>query len=136
VRHTAWLNASQRQREQDKARPGSRLSQLAQQGITEPEMPDCDARYLIDYLFEIGPTQGDAPLSHTELRAWQHNIGISLQAWELRFLKRLSVEYLGQYRDAAEPDCPSPWAEAPYAKLALSVVAKNMKAAITGMESL
>jgi hypothetical protein len=136
VCQAAWLNATPRQ--QDKSNTGaiSRLKVLQKSGNLKPEMPECKARYLVDYLFEIGPTQGDAPLSHTELQAWQQNIGITLQPWEARFIKSLSIEYLGQYREAAAPDCPVPWADAPYAKLAVNMVSKNLKAAITGMESL
>lgn len=99
-------------------------------------MPECDALYLIEYLFELGPTQGDAPLSHAELAAWQSNIGITLQPWEVRFLKKLSLEYLGEYRKAAEPDYPAPWIEAPYARSAANLVAMRMKAAMKEMGNL
>ena len=99
-------------------------------------MPECDARYLIDYLYEIGPTQGEAPLSHAELQAWQQNIGITLQQWELRLLKRLSLEYLGSWREATDPDCPPPWADAPYSKFKAYQAAMNMKHAMKEMRDL
>lgn len=99
-------------------------------------MPSVDAQYLIDYLFEIGPTQGDSPISHAELQAWQGNIGIALQPWELRTLKKLSVEYLGMHREASEPDCPPPWADAPYSKFAAYQTALTMKNAMKEMDNL
>jgi hypothetical protein len=104
--------------------------------MDEPAMPDCDAQYLIEYLFEIGPTEGDAPLSHAELQAWQQNTGITLQPWELRLLKKLSLEYLGMYREASEPDCPVPWEDAPYANFGAHQAALAMKNAIKEMDSL
>lgn len=79
-------------------------------------MPDVDAEYLIDYLFEIGPTMaggmGEAPLSHGELAAWQANVGIDLQPWEVRFLRNLSIEYLSQAQKSDKPDCPPPYGTA------------------------
>jgi hypothetical protein len=114
----------------------SRIKALEQIGIDEPEMPACDAHYLIDYLYEVGPTQGDVPLSHAEILAWQQNIGITLQPWELRFIKRLSVEYLGAWQQAAELNCPVPWAAAPYAKIDARIKAMAMKNAIKEMDSL
>lgn len=96
----------------------SRRARLKKDGIENPEMPECDAPYLVNYLFEVGPTQpagmGDAPISHAELSAWMQNTGIELSSWEARTLKRLSMEYLSESHAAKEIDCPAPWAEAPY----------------------
>ena len=78
-----------------------------------PDMPPIDARYLIDYLYEVGPTvggpMGECPLTHAELRAWQDNVGIEVQPWEARFLRRLSIEYLTQAQAATKPQCPPPY---------------------------
>jgi hypothetical protein len=77
-------------------------------------MPPIDsASYLISYLFEIGPTvaagMGAGPITHEELRAWMDLIGIELQPWEVRFLRRLSRDYLSESHQAEKPDRPAPW---------------------------
>ena len=81
----------------------------------EPDMPDIDARYLVDYLFEIGPTMvagmGEAPLSAQEIKAWQDLCGIDLQPWEFRLLRRLSRDYLAESYKAENPACPPPFGE-------------------------
>ncbi|MGP1675933.1 MAG: hypothetical protein ACTS6J_02090 [Burkholderiales bacterium] len=78
-----------------------------------PDMPPCDAEYIIGYLFEIGPTMaggmGEAPLSHGEIAAWQSNVGLMLAPWESRFLRALSRDYLSQAQKSEKPDCPPPF---------------------------
>ena len=78
-------------------------------------MPMVSAPHLIDYLYEIGPgmpgAMGSVPLSQSEIAAWQSNIGIELQAWEARFLVRLSKEYLGEYYRADAPTRAAPWTD-------------------------
>jgi len=79
----------------------------------DPEFPDVGALHLVSYLFEIGPTMpggmGDAPLTHGEIRAWQDNTGIDLHAWEARYLRRLSIDYMVQSQKSVKADCPSPY---------------------------
>lgn len=99
-------------------------------------MPECDAFYLVDYLFEIGPAQGEAPLSHAELQAWQSNTGIDLDAWQARMLKRLSIEYLNESHQAREIDRPAPWAEAPYAVSAPDRKAESLRNALRQLADL
>lgn len=98
---------------------------------TEPEMPECDADYLASYLFEIGPSiagaMGEGPLTHSEIRAWQNNTGIKLNAWESRMLKRLSHEYLSAAFNAKEPTCPAPWDGTPADQSADFLMAANLK---------
>lgn len=76
-------------------------------------MPPLSAGYLIGHLWEIGPTLSaggyPGPITHGELRAWQANTGITLQPWELRFMHRLSLEYLAESLAAEKPDRPAPW---------------------------
>jgi len=118
----------------------SRRDRLKNDGITDPEMPPCAAGHLLDYLFEIGPTQpggmGAAPLSHAELEAWQRNTGIVLNAWEARTLRSLSLDYIGETQRAAKPDCPTPWMDAPYAQSEASLVAQRMKASMKEISKL
>jgi len=113
VRHVAWLNAAQKD-SKDKPLP-SRLEAIKEAGDKPdyPARPLCD--YLTAYLFDAGPTMaggmGAAPLSYSELLAWQQMAQVSLTAWEAQTLRRLSAEYLAQVHDAASPDCPPPWVE-------------------------
>ena len=73
-------------------------------------MPQVQAHYLIDYLFEVGPTEGQEPVSFTELMKWQEAIGIELEPWQFRMLRRLSLDYLSESHKAMKHDCPPPWA--------------------------
>lgn len=88
---------------------------MARAGI-EVRMPECDARYLADYLWEIGPTMpagmGAGPISHSDIQHWQSNTGIALSAWEARTLRRLSIDYLNASHLARSPFSDPPWEEA------------------------
>lgn len=90
----------------------SRLADLQDQGI-EPDRPECDAQYLLDYLYDVGPVvtggMGAAPLDHAALQAWQQNTGIVLSPWQVKTLRRASADFAAMLTDAKEPDCPSPW---------------------------
>lgn len=79
-----------------------------------PDMPPVDGgEYLLGYLFEVGPTlaagMGAGPITQQELRAWQLNLGLTLGPWEVRCLRRLSIEYLNQSHKSEKRDCPAPW---------------------------
>ena len=52
---------------------------------------------------------GAAPLSHSEIRAWQDNTGEVLTAWEVKTLRRLSNDYLVAAQDAEKPNCKAPF---------------------------
>ena len=54
---------------------------------------------------------GDAPLSHSEIRAWMENTGEALTAWEVRTLRKLSKDYLAAAQDAEKPDCKAPFSD-------------------------
>lgn len=90
-------------------------------------MPECGAAHLLVYLFEIGPSLGDAPLTHSELQAWMDNTGIELTAWEARVVKRLSCEYLSEQQRATAPETPCPWADAPYAQVDPNVMVQRLQ---------
>jgi hypothetical protein len=78
----------------------------------QPEMPPVEAaRYLIGYLWEVGPTTAGHVLTHAELRAWQEDEGFDLAPWESRTLKRLSADYLSETIKARRKDHPAPWKE-------------------------
>lgn len=106
VRHCAWLNATPEKAAQ------SRFLRMKADGI-DPVMPEISAEYLVNYLMEIGPTMpgsGD-PLTHSELRAWQENTGIELNAWQVRLLRRLSSEYASEIIKSTKPEAKPPFGE-------------------------
>jgi hypothetical protein len=81
-----------------------------------PPMPEVDgASYLLGYLFEMGPAMagagGPVVISHQEIESWQRLHRIRLAPWEVKFLRRLSGEYIGQQRDAEKQSCPAPWTD-------------------------
>ena len=104
------------------------------------DMPECEAMYLVGYLFEVGPTLpngvGDAPLTHTEIEAWQRNTGIELQSWEARVIHASSLAYLSESQHATKPDAEAPWADAPYLKQQSNLVALRMQQAMVEMSNL
>lgn len=136
VRQAAWLHTAPLSK--DGSPQLSRLAQLqrARRDATfHPEMPHVDASHVLGYLFEIGPVlpggMGPVPLTHTELLAWQQNVGIELQAWEARCLLQLSREYSAQAALAQSSACKPPWEAAN--SLQKQNAAANMKSAIKRM---
>lgn len=95
--------------------------------------------YLIGYLWEMGPVLaggfGHAPLTQGEIRAWQANVGITLQPWEARFMRRLSYEYIAETHRAESPDCKAPWSREVTPDVR-AVVADRMMLAIRAMKEL
>ena len=71
--------------------------------------------YILDYLFEVGPTMpsgmGSGPLTFSEIEAWQRAVGIRLSPFEAQLLRRLSVDYFGESHAATKIDCPAPYGE-------------------------
>lgn len=111
----------------------SRLQRIQAEGGT-PDLPPLPAAgYLVDYLFDAGPMthtgMGPAPLSHLDLRAWQDNCGVPLQPWEVRALRRLSVDYTAAAQAAADPDAPAPYVPAVLSDERRAEVARKLKAA-------
>jgi len=111
----------------------SRIKHYEKEGV-EITMPECDAMYLVGYLFEVGPTlpngMGEAPLTHAEIEAWQRNTGVQLELWESRVLHCASFEYLSELQRAKSPDTEAPWADAPYVKPLPNNVALRMQRAM------
>jgi hypothetical protein len=138
VRQNAWLNTAPERAKNDKSE-GPRLSRIemlrkAKGEDHQPEMPQVDAAYLISYLWEVGPTMAAGgyagPVTHEELMAWMELTGIELQPWEVRFIRRLSGEYLVESRRAEKADCHEPLRERDDYVLDLSAVAKSMQQAL------
>ncbi len=103
----------------------------------EPRLPDAPLPYLIEYLFEVGPTEsgglGPAPLSHQELAAWQSNMRRRLQPWEISMLRRLSVQWIVEAQRAEDPDAPPPWDGEVVTAEEKRAVAGNLREALRGM---
>lgn len=78
----------------------------------DPILPDNPARYLTDWLFEIGPVEGDGPISWQAMAAWEGRMGLDLYPWEARIIRRLSAEYLSEYYQAKKPGRPAPYGTA------------------------
>ncbi len=95
-------------------------------GIESPDMPECEAVYIIGYLSEVGPMQGDGPITHGEIEAWQRNTGIDLDAWEARTLRTISAEYASWHYRATDPLEPSPWVPEEMSEVNREAAARNI----------
>lgn len=81
-------------------------------GIQHPllTMPPLEGEeYLIPLLFEVGPAQGEHELTHGEIRAFQDNTGIELDAFSVAALKTLSRVYLSALHESREPEALPPY---------------------------
>lgn len=136
IKHAAWLNAIPERAEGDRSKKPqlSRREFLAKQGVSEPDMPECDAMHIIEYLFELGPimsgAMSGAALTHSEIAAWQSNTGVRLQSWEARFLRQLSMDYLIESQLAAKLARPAPWNEKANRGIRAGITAINMMEAL------
>ncbi len=139
VRQHAWLNAPVERAKHDKSdKPRqSRLEKARAQRKNPdyaPDMPPVDVPYLLEVFFEIGPTMaagmGAGPITHEEIRAWQANTGVELQPWQIRALRRMSFDYLGEAHEAEKADRRAPWEPV---EVDYSAVANNMMNAIRRM---
>lgn len=83
-----------------------------------PKVDWC-VEHILEYLFEVGPTCGEYPLTHTELRNWQENTGIELCEFEATALVSLSREYLSFMQEAKEDGYPRPVRLTPEQKAAI-----------------
>ena len=84
----------------------SRIDALIDDGL-EPDLPDIEADYIVEYLQDIGFSQ--EPLSSRELLAWCELRGCELQLWESEFMRKLSREYANQYFASQEKTCKAPY---------------------------
>jgi hypothetical protein len=78
-------------------------------------MPDVgSAGYLIEILFEIGPTKpagmgGQISIDEIDLIAWQQNQRVRLSPWECKIIRTLSRDYAAMLFEASKHDCPAPY---------------------------
>jgi hypothetical protein len=123
VRQLAWLSAVPEPLDSD------RTAKLAHDRMTRAErferfdmraeMPQTHGgEFLLDYLWSIGPStftgMGAAPISYSELLAWQQMSGIDLSPWEAETLRAMSRAYVGESQRALARDCPPPFGDSPY----------------------
>lgn len=76
-------------------------------GLNYP--PLHDGRHLVEYLWEIGPTSGDGPITFSEIEAWSRLTGHVLDGWEAPALRRLSAAYHSEHYAASDPKRPAPF---------------------------
>jgi len=124
VRHLAWLNAAF-----DKDGLQTRRDFYEAQNL-DILMPECDATYILDYLFELGICPSGEPLTHSEIAAWQQNTGIELESFDARIIKKLSVAYVQEQSDAKQIDAETAWSDAPKYMRADYIKGMTLKAAI------
>lgn len=95
------------------AEPAPRYETMKASGIV-PQLPPAPLPYMIEWLFEIGPTipggMSPAPIGWRDMEAWQSIVGVELLPWEGKLLRQLSAEFVNMSFLAKEPDCPPPWA--------------------------
>ena len=104
VRQIAWLNTAP-----DPAKGSEVIPVLRREDGREIVLPPCEALYLADHLFRVGPAFGNEALPHSEIEAYQRNTGADLNVWEVLTLRRLSSEYLAEHRLSREADRIAPW---------------------------
>lgn len=87
--------------------------------------------YLVEYLFELGPTMaagmGAGPLMPSELHAAQQLLGIQFQPGEARLLLRLSRDYLAESHRATEYNCEPPWCDETVQNIDVAETANRME---------
>lgn len=86
-----------------------------EKGEDRPELilpPAGVAGHLVDYLFEVGPTEAGEVLTFREIEAWSRMTGYTLASWEAVFLRRLSGAYASELQAAEDPARPPPYMSA------------------------
>lgn len=99
----AWLHAVPNEHQK------SRLEHYKDEDVYASDMPECDAYYVLEHLFQVGLTLGDTAITHGELRAYMENMCIQLQPWELKFMKNLSSAYLNATSEYKNPKSEAPF---------------------------
>lgn len=111
MQQQAWLNAAPGKSKS--SRYAGLVAKAKKDGaepspyLTLPEIPAAVA-HVADYLFEVGPTSGEHPVSFGELESWCSVTGTQLTEFEASSLRSLSKSYLGMMHAACAVDCPPP----------------------------
>lgn len=104
-----------------------------------PLWPPNPAPHMTEWLIEIGPTtagtMGEAPISWQDLTEWQRNVGIVLDAWEARVIRRMSEAFLSQRHESEKPSCIAPFlGDAEAVAVTRANVAQRVKALFSGLQ--
>lgn len=102
------------------------------------DLPENPAPYITDWLMEIGPLvsggMGEAPVGWQDMAAWSEMIGVELDPWEARSIRRLSRVFMSQRHDARKPDCPPPFSPTrDQVESRREIVARKVEAAFGGL---
>lgn len=112
IKQLAWLHAAPDTKYEAPKHSKSRWEEMERNGL-KPEFPDCAHAYLIEHLTNMGFScvtgMGEAPLTHAEIAAYQSNMGLSFQPWEVMEIRRLSQLYISHGRKSENPAEPMPY---------------------------
>lgn len=73
---------------------------------------------------------GAAPLTHGELRAYQHNSGVALNPWEIATLRRMSEAWCAELQRADDPAATPPYIESLHETYSRDTVSRRIKSAL------
>ena len=122
VRQLAWLYAVPQlppavreaaERSGQKIVPNkiSRLDEMVAAHVTPP-LPPNPMPHFVGWFVELGMIEaagmGAAPISWSEIDAWQRSVGIRLTSWEARLMRSLSACFLAQKSKSELTTDPSP----------------------------
>lgn len=97
-----------RKRKPDERTRGERIkasAAKAEHKYLEPPVDLGPFGFIADYLFEVGPTTGDQPVTWSELRNWAQAVGIEPDEFTAGAIVALSREFLAALGQARDPMC-------------------------------
>lgn len=68
-----------------------------------------EGAYLVDILFQVGPTKVEGPISELDLVPWERRRGVELQPWQAEAVVAMSRAYMAETHTAREIAAPPPW---------------------------
>lgn len=73
-------------------------------------MPDIGTgKFLVDVLFQVGPTRPDGPLEESNLEPWERRRGIELKPWQADAVLAMSRAYMTESHRAGHHNAIPPW---------------------------
>lgn len=66
-------------------------------------------KFLVDILFQIGPTRAEGPLEESALEPWERRRGIELEPWQADAILAMSRAYLTESHTAGHWNAFPPW---------------------------
>ena len=114
VRHRAWLSAVPDTNTRNKRNERTRYELLKDKNSELLNLPEVNyAEYLIDYLFEVGPSMsngmGLCPISYQEISSWLQTTKTECNSWDVNVIRHLSKVFINQYHESIKVDCPPPY---------------------------